>query len=194
LIPLLDNRNDIPYIGSMRQDARRNLERVFNAAKHSFAAHGGAVTMEEVARLAGVGVGTLYRRFGNRAGLVEAVYADAIEQISHEAAELVVHSNPWEALSRWCAAYVDVLATKRSLLAELTPLFEQRPDLLDGQRQHAHATLAGLLERAQVAGVALPDVTAAEVIALLNATMRSNAAGDRLLAIVLAGIRKEQRP
>lgn len=172
----------------MRQDARRNSEKVFAAAKESFAEQGLAVTMEGVARRTGVGVGTLYRRFGSRAGLVEALYHDAVEQVAAQAASLAAHGDPWEALARWCRAYVDLLATKRTMLAELAPLFEQRPDWHDDHRRRARTILGGFLSRAQAAGVARADIDAGDLITLLNAGKSGHS--DRLLDIVLAGIRQ----
>ena len=172
----------------MRQDARRNLERIFTDAKESFAEQGSAVTMEGVAKRAGVGVGTLYRRFGSRAGLVEALYHDAVEQVAAEATALARHSDPWEALTRWCRAYVDLRETKRTMLAELTPLFEQRPEWHDDYRRRARVILGGFLTRAQTAGLARDDIDAGDLITLLNAGMAGPS--DRLLDIVLAGIRR----
>ena len=172
----------------MRKDAQENLERVLAAARACFAEHGAGVTMEEVAQRAGVGTGTLYRRFPSRAALVEALYTEAISEVGAAAAQLAANPDPWEALSRWCGAYVELLATKRTLLSELEPLFARQPDLLEAQRKRARATFAGFLQRAQAAGTARAEVDAADVIALLNTTIRAGG-GAGMLAIVLAGIR-----
>lgn len=173
----------------MRSDARLNLERVLGAATACFAEHGAEVTMEEVASRAGVGTGTLYRRFSSRSALVEALYDDAVEQVSGEAAVLATHPDAWEALVRWCGAYVDLLATKRTLLAELAPLLDRKPELVEAQRRRARATFAAFLERAQGSGAARPGIDAADVVALLNATMTAGRPNAAMLAIVLAGIR-----
>lgn len=178
---------------AMRKDARENLQRVLAAARECFAEHGPAVTMEEVAQRAGVGTGTLYRRFPSRAALVETLYDEAVAQAGQEATVLAVHPDPWEALTRWCHAYVDLLATKRTLLSELEPLFDQRPEMIETQRRRARAIFTTFLERAQMTGVARPDIDAADVIALLNTTMRAGQPAAGLLAIVLAGIRSPGR-
>lgn len=174
---------------AMRKDARENLQRILAAAREYFAELGPAVTMEEVAQRAGVGTGTVYRRFPSRAALVETLYDEAVAQAGEEATALAAHPDPWEALGRWCRAYVDLLATKRTLLSELEPIFDQRPEMLDAQRRRARATFAAFLERAQAAGAAKPEIDAADVIALLNTTMRAGQPAAGLLAIVLAGIR-----
>ena len=176
----------------MRKDARLNLERVLAAAKACFAEQGPAVTIEDVSQRAGVGVGTLYRRFGSRAGLVEALYDDAVAQVREEAAALIGHADPWEGLARWCAAYVEVLTTKRSILSELSPLMERDPELFERQRRLATTTLDALLKRAQAAGRVRGDVEAVDVITLLNAVMRGPAEHARLLEIVLAGVREPE--
>ena len=175
----------------MRKDAQLNLERVLTAAKQCFAEHGAAVTMDEVARRAGVGVGTLYRRFGNRAGLVEALYEEAVTQASDAGAALLGHTDPWEALALWCATYVDILATKRTLMSELTPLFERDRELADGPRRRAKVIFEQFLNRARDAGLAREDVEATDVMVLLDVTMGAGAMSSRLLSIVLAGIRIE---
>lgn len=172
----------------VRKDALLNLERVMTAAKACFAEHGAAVTMEEVAARAGVGMGTLYRRFPSRAALVQALYDDAVEQVSAEASALAIEADPWEALSRWCGAYVDLLATKRTLLSELAPLLDRQPQLVEAQRRRARATFASFLEHAQAAGKARLGVDAADVVALLNATMSAGRPSAAMLDIVLAGI------
>lgn len=173
----------------VRKDALLNLERVLTAAKACFAEHGAAVTMGEVASRAGVGMGTLYRRFPSRAALVQALYDDAVEQVSVEASALATEADPWEALARWCGAYVDLLATKRTLLSELAPFLDRQPELVEAQRRRARATFASFLERAQAAGMARVGVDAADVVALLNATMSAGRSNKAMLDIVLAGIR-----
>ena len=175
----------------MRKDAQLNLQRVLAAAKACFAEYGAAVTIEEVSQRAGVGVGRLYRRFGSRAGGVEAVYEDAVEQVREKAAALAEHSDPWEALAQWCATYVEVLTTKRSILSELAPLIERDPGLFQRQRLRAMSTLDVLLKRAQAGGHVRVDVEAVEMLTLLNAVMRGPAESIRMLEIVLAGVRTQ---
>src|SRR5919109_1850577 len=101
-----------------RADARRNYEKVLAAAREAFAEGGESTALEEIARRAGVGIGTLYRNFPNRQALLEALYVDEVEELSRSAAALE-GADPWEALSGWFERFVGYLATKQALAAEL---------------------------------------------------------------------------
>src|SRR5271170_2593596 len=83
-----------------RADARRNYEKVLAAARGAFAEGGESTALEEIARRAGVGIGTLYRHFPNRQALLEALYVNEVEEVCRSAAELD-GGDPWEALSSW---------------------------------------------------------------------------------------------
>src|ERR1700752_234706 len=83
-----------------RADARRNYEKVLAAAREAFAEGGESTALEEIARRAGVGIGTLYRHFPSRQALLEALYVGEVEEVSRSAAELA-EAEPWEALSIW---------------------------------------------------------------------------------------------
>src|ERR687884_283553 len=84
-----------------RADARRNYEKVLAAAREAFAEGGESTALEEIARRAGVGIGTLYRNFPNRQALLEALYLDEVEEVCRTAAELEAVEDPWEALTSW---------------------------------------------------------------------------------------------
>src|SRR3954470_6549679 len=101
-----------------RADARRNYEKVLAAAREAFAEGGESTPLEEIARRAGVGIGTLYRHFPNRQALLEAVYVDEVEEVCRSAAELA-DAEPWEALNTWFESLIAYLATKRALAGEL---------------------------------------------------------------------------
>src|SRR6266478_8196032 len=80
-----------------RADARRNYAKVLAAAREAFAEGGESTSLEEIARRAGVGIGTLYRHFPNRQALLEALYVDEVEEVCRVAAELENGADPWEA-------------------------------------------------------------------------------------------------
>src|SRR3954449_13568795 len=83
-----------------RADARRNYDKVLAAAREAFAEGGESTALEEIARRAGVGIGTLYRHFPNRQALLEALYVGEVEEVCRSAAELE-GAEPWEAFSAW---------------------------------------------------------------------------------------------
>src|SRR3954464_12920675 len=91
-----------------RADARRNYEKVLGAAREAFAEGGEATSLEEIARRAGVGIGTLYRHFPNRQALLEAVYVGEVEEVCRSAAA-VADAEPWEALNGWFESLIGYL-------------------------------------------------------------------------------------
>src|ERR1700716_2419407 len=101
-----------------RADARRNYEKVVAAAREAFAEHGASASLEEIARRAEVGIGTLYRHFPNRQALLEAVYVEEVEELCRSAADFA-ELPPWEALVAWLHRFVAYLAAKRALAGEL---------------------------------------------------------------------------
>src|SRR5579884_1552733 len=101
-----------------RADARRNYDKVIAAARAAFAERGASTSLEEIARRAEVGIGTLYRHFPNRQALLEAVYVEEVEDLCRSAAE---HQDlpPWDALAAWLRRFVGYMATKQALAQEL---------------------------------------------------------------------------
>ena len=150
--------------------------------------------MEEIARRAGVGVGTLYRHFPSRAELVEAVYDDMVSGLAEQATVLTSAEDPWRALAFWMGEYVRQLQAKRLMLSELRPLFAQHPEILRGSQERADAALRFVLGPAQEAGVARRDLAPSGLILLMNAV--AGAAGEPtrsrvMLDVVLRGIRAD---
>src|SRR5436305_10378542 len=101
-----------------RADALRNYEKVLTAAREAFAERGSATSLEEIARRAGVGIGTLYRNFPSRQALLEAVYVDEVESLARSSAEFEILP-PWDAFAAWAHRLVEYLATKHALAHEL---------------------------------------------------------------------------
>src|SRR4051812_39793263 len=101
-----------------RADALRNYEKVLAAAREAFAEGGEATALEEIARRAEVGIGTLYRHFPTRQALVEAVYVEEVEEVCRSAAELEA-ADPWDALNGWFQRVIGYMATKHALAHEL---------------------------------------------------------------------------
>ena len=101
-----------------RADALRNYEKLVAAAREAFTEADRSASLEDIARRAGVGIGTLYRNFPTRADLVQAVYVDEVEALSRSAEELT-ELEPWEALTAWLQRFVGYVATKQALADEL---------------------------------------------------------------------------
>jgi AcrR family transcriptional regulator len=149
-----------------RADARRNYDKVLAAAREAFAEGGESTALEEIARRAGVGIGTLYRNFPNRQALVEALYVEEVEEVCRSAAQLE-EADPWEALSEWFDRFIAYMATKRALAAELLNYMDQEAELFKVCRASLFEAGEPLLKRAQQAGVVRPDVTIGEVIQMV---------------------------
>jgi AcrR family transcriptional regulator len=149
-----------------RADARRNYEKVLAAAREAFAEGGESTALEEIARRAGVGIGTLYRHFPNRQALLEALYLDEVEEVCRTAAELDT-DDPWEALTTWFERFIAYLATKQALASELLNYLDRDAELFKVSRVSLFAAGEPLLKRAQEAGVVRPDVTIAEVMQMV---------------------------
>jgi AcrR family transcriptional regulator len=137
------------------------------AARVEFAANGEATSLEEIARRAGVGIGTLYRNFPNRRALVEALYVDEVEAVCRVAAELDDAGDPWEALSSWFERLIGYIATKQALASELLNYLDKDAPLFTGCRELLWAAGEPLLKRAQESGVVRPDVSIGAVIQMV---------------------------
>jgi AcrR family transcriptional regulator len=175
-----------------RADARRNYEKVLTAAREAFAEGGEATSLEEIARRAGVGIGTLYRNFPNRQALLEAVYVGEVEEVCRSAAELT-NAEPWEALNGWFERLIAYLATKRALAHELLDYMDQDAALFKVCRTSLYEAGEPLLKRAQEAGVVRPDVTITDVIQIMAGIGKlpttDPAQLDHILRIALDGLR-----
>ena len=177
----------------MRADARRNYERIVEAARKVFADQGGGASLEAIAKQAGVGVGTLYRHFPKRIDVVEAVYRDDVDMLVGAADRGLTGTDAWAALEGWLRAYVEYARTKRTFLNELHEAFEKNPDLKPASRQRISAACDQVLTRAQQAGVARTDIDGADLMQLVSPMCISPTLepdqGPRLLAMILDGLR-----
>lgn len=181
-------------IRHLRADARRNYDRLVEAAHLVFARDGGGASMEAVAREAGVGVGTLYRHFPKRIDLVEAVYRTDVDELVAAAQKAVANLEPWSAVEEFMEAFRHYASTKRTFLTELREAFEKNPDLKSGSRERIDKAWDLVIGRAQEAGVLRADVTGADLMQLV-APLCTNVAvseeqGTRLLAVIIAGLRQ----
>jgi AcrR family transcriptional regulator len=180
----------------MRADARRNSDLLLASAAEAFAERGSdEVSLEEIARRAGVGIGTLYRHFPTRQSLLEAVYRDQVEALGRLAEELLPSPDPASALTQWLAALVQFGSTKRSMSASLLATVNRDSELFSTCTAIMRGSMTSLLERAQQAGAVRPDVVAADLQRLTHALVIScetapadPAQAARLLTMVMGGV------
>ncbi|MFZ0041591.1 MAG: helix-turn-helix domain-containing protein [Solirubrobacteraceae bacterium] len=175
-----------------RADALRNYEKVVAAAREAFAEGGVSTSLEEIARRANVGIGTLYRNFPNRQALLEAVYVDELEALCRSAADLD-GENPWEALVSWLHRFVAYMATKQALAQELLDYVERDAPLFQSCRAALYAAGEPLLERAQETHAVRADTDLSEVIQMVGGIAKIPATEpgqiDHILDIALDGLR-----
>jgi AcrR family transcriptional regulator len=183
--------------GPMRADARRNRELLLTAALAAFTEHGADdVSLEEIARRAGVGIGTLYRHFPTRQELLEAVYRDQVEALCALAAGLLREPSPGEALGTWLRGMIAFSTTKRSLVTSMLATMDKTAELFSVCSTEIRRAVESLLVRAQEAGEIRGDVDATDVMRLSHAiTVATERApenpeqAERLLGLMLDGLR-----
>jgi AcrR family transcriptional regulator len=175
-----------------RADARRNYDKLIAAAREAFTEDGSAASLEDIARRAQVGIGTLYRHFPTRQALLEAVYLEEVEAIC-QSAEGLSELDPWDALTTWLRRFVGYAATKRALAEELLAVTGADSEVLASCRTAISAAGVPLLERAQRAGVARPDTTFLDVGRMVGGIAVIRGADpeqiDRILELALDGLR-----
>ncbi len=175
-----------------RADAQRNYEKVLVAAREAFAEGGESTALEEIARRAGVGIGTLYRHFPNRQALLEALYVNEVEAVCRSA-EQVSDAEPWDALSGWFERVIGYMATKRALSNELLNYLDMDAPLFKTCRTSLYAAGEPLLTRAQQAGVVRADVEFPEVMQMVVGIAKVPFSDpeqiERMVRIALDGLR-----
>ncbi len=178
----------------MRADARRNRDLILAAAEEAFAEEGLSVPVDEIARRAGVGAGTLYRHFPTKEALFEAVVVDHMLQLAADARELAGSDRPAQALFEFIGRLAQQGATKRNLIDALVGAGVDVKERAAGPKAEVEAAFQLLLERAQAAGQVRADVTLADLFGLvMGACAFSGERGDcsqsRMLAVVCDGLR-----
>jgi AcrR family transcriptional regulator len=185
-----------------RADARRNSERLLAQAAAAFAERGADdVSLEEIARRAGVGIGTLYRHFPTRQSLLEAVYVDQVQALARQAEALLTAPSPGSALEEWLRAMLAFGRTKRSMNATLLATLGKDSELFSSCGAMLRESSTALVERGQQAGAVRRDIRPADVMRLMHGLiMAENAApgdegqADRMLSLVVAGLLTSDQP
>jgi AcrR family transcriptional regulator len=192
-------QNDAPLLTqrTKRADARRNYEKLVDAARDAFATEGTAASLEDIARRAGVGIGTLYRHFPSRQHLLEAVYLEEVEAICRSVEDFS-ELEPWEALSGWLHRFVGFAATKRALAEQLFEYIDRDSEVFRSCGDAINAAGGPLLERAQEAGVVRPDTNFIDVARMVGGISVIHTVDDeqigRVLRVALDGLRYRPAP
>ncbi|MFZ0216378.1 MAG: TetR family transcriptional regulator [Candidatus Dormiibacterota bacterium] len=158
----------VPETHHLRADARRNRDRLVTVAAAVFAEKGVDAPLEEIARRAEVGIGTLYRHFPTRLDLVGAIYLDEVDALCGRADELLAQEEPLEALRAWLERWVQYVATKRGLARALQELRESQPDVLGSTHHRILSALQSLLRAAEAQGQVRPNVDPNDVLRALG--------------------------
>jgi AcrR family transcriptional regulator len=178
-----------------RADARRNRDRLLEVAVRAFTQSGLDVTLDSIAREAGVGIGTLYRHFPTREALIEAAYRNELARLCDSVTDLLRETPPEVALRTWMDRFVDYLATKRGMADALRAVIASGGNPYAHSRDSLLTAVGTLLSAGSAAGTVRSDVDPADVLAGLSGV--SLAAGEpaqrdqarRLLDLLLDGLR-----
>ncbi len=186
---------EAPPLRKPRADAARNRERLVEAAKAGFAQAGPDVSLDEIARRAGVGIGTLYRHFPTRGAIVEAVYRREVRQLADGATRLIATLPPGEALHAWMRLFVDYIATKKVIAPALGSIGGGASALYAASGAQITDAMTALVARAAAAGDIRADVDPADLLRALvgftygNADPGWEASARRLIDILMDGLR-----
>ncbi|MFA3839695.1 TetR/AcrR family transcriptional regulator [Streptomyces aureus] len=176
-----------------RADARRNFDALLAAARDAFAEKGAEASLEDIARQAGVGIGTLYRNFPTRRVLFETVYADEVDALCRLADELT-DAPPWDGLATWLRRFVDYTVTKRAIRDALSG----ESDIFVACRRAMLDAGEPLLLRAQAAGEVRSDMSFDDLLRLISgvtgAAYVDTEQRDRVFGITLDGMRTRPAP
>ena len=151
----------------LRADAQRNYDALIEAARASFRDADADTSLEEIAKRAGVGIGTLYRHFPTREALFEAVYRREVQQLADLAEQLKQEAKPVDALRQWLRSNVQFVATKKGMSAALALAAYKNSELFSYSFDRLTRAVGGLLDRAIAAGEIRDDISPEDVLRAL---------------------------
>ncbi|MFB7449634.1 TetR/AcrR family transcriptional regulator [Streptomyces sp. NPDC056194] len=179
----------------LRADARRNRERILEAAVRAFAEKGADVPIDAIAKAAGVGSATLYRHFPTREALVEAAYRNELARVCDSAAELLADLPPDRALRQWMDRFIDYLAAKEGMADALRAAVASGADPFAETLDKLGVAIDSLLRAGAEAGLLRSDADAFDVglslagVALITSSPAQRERSGRLLDLILDGLR-----
>ena len=182
-----------------RADSARNRQLLIDAAKAGFSEVGLNVSLEEIARRAGVGIGTLYRHFPTREAVVEAVYRREVEQLAEAVPQLLETSPAGEALHKWMHLFVDYIATKRIIAPSLAAAATRTSALHTTSVELITGAITTLVKRAIAGGDVRKDIDPSDLLRAMVGVSYGNpdagweASARRLIDILMDGLRRKSR-
>jgi AcrR family transcriptional regulator len=192
-------RKPISQARKPRADSARNRQLLIDAAKAGFSEVGLNVSLEEIARRAGVGIGTLYRHFPSREAVVEAVYRREVEQLVEAVPHLLESSPAGEALHQWMHLFVNFIATKRLIAPSLGAIASRTSAPHASPAELFTRAISTLLKDAVRSGDVRKDIDPSDLLRALIGVSYGNpeagweASARRLIEILMDGLRRKGR-
>lgn len=184
-----------PVERTLRRDALRNRERILEVAKEAFTRFGADASLDDIAKRAVVGAGTLYRHFPTRDALIEAVYRSEVEKLAASARTLAETMSPIDALRAWMLVLVDYIAAKHIIAPALNSIVGGPSRLYEGSRSLIQGAIDDLVRRAKKNGDVRKDLDASDLLRALIGASHVGSGPDwqpsarRLVEILVAGSR-----
>jgi AcrR family transcriptional regulator len=178
-----------------RTDALRNRERILQVAKGAFTHHGADASLDEIARQAGVGAGTLYRHFPTRDALIEAVYRTEVEKLAAAAHGFAAAMSPIGALRAWLLLFVDYIVAKHIIAPALNSVAGGPSRLYENSRSLVQGAIEELVKRAKKSRDVRRDIDASDLLRAVIGVSYVGSGDDwqqsarRLVEILIAGSR-----
>lgn len=181
----------------LRADAARNRARIIEAAGELFAERGLEVTLDDVAAHAGVGVGTVYRRFANRDELIVGVFADHLDNVVSGIRTAAADADPWESVVALLTTVGDVMSSDRGLASILMAVDHSDPAMV-ASKARVQEVVADIIGRAKTSGAVRPDLEVTDIFGIVcmlaavsDATQSVDGAWRRFAELILDGIRSD---
>jgi AcrR family transcriptional regulator len=183
----------------LRADAQRNRERILEVAKQAFTRDGAAASLDDIARQACVGPGTLYRHFATRESLIEAVYRNEVEKLAEAEKRLAASMAPVEALRAWMLLFIDHVSNKSLIIPAMDTVAGGSARLIEGSRGTIHTAFTRLVKGAIASGDLKADTEPTDFVRALIGVFHTTTvpgweqSARRLVDILIAGSRAEKR-
>ncbi|MBV9677316.1 MAG: TetR/AcrR family transcriptional regulator [Acidobacteriaceae bacterium] len=178
-----------------RADAQRNRERILDVAKQAFTRSGANASLDDIAKEAGIGPGTLYRHFPTRDELLEAVYRTEVEKLAAAERKFAETMPPMEALRTWMLLFIDYIGTKKIIAPALNALVGGPAKVVEASYAPIHEAMQALVKRAIKSGELRKDIDPVDLlralvgVAYLESSPDWQPSAKRLVDILIAGSR-----